>query len=238
MTGGAVKRLIGMRAAVLMSSVLLAVVLVMLAENPVRTYRFVPLGSVVQRIAVVSDSYTTGTNMGGNGRRGWTALAWGQLAQQGLPVNADVAAEGRAGYWQRGDHGSVFADLTDRAVRPEDRLVVFFGSRNDQGADPFQLGGLAHDVYDRAHRTAPGARLLIVGPLWPTADVPPAVLQIRDVLRMQAGFAGADFIDPIAERWFVDAPGLIGSDGVHPTDAGHAYLAGRMAALIKSQLAA
>jgi len=236
MTEGVVKRLIGVRAAVLLAGALLSVVLVMTIGNPVRVYRIVPLGSVVQRIAVISDSYTTGTNMGGIGRRGWTSLAWGQLAQQGEPVDADVAAEGRAGYWQRGDHGSVFGDLTARAVRPDDRLVVFFGSRNDQGADPFQLGGLAHDAFDQAHRIAPGARLLVVGPLWPTADVPPAVLQIRDVLRMQAGFAGAVFIDPIAERWFVDSPGLIGSDGVHPTDAGHAYLAGRMASLIRSQL--
>jgi lysophospholipase L1-like esterase len=62
------------------------------------------------------------------------------------------------------------------------------------------------------------------------------MLQIRDILRMQAGFAGATFIDPIAERWFVDSPALIGADGVHPTDAGHAYLAGRIAPLISAQL--
>ena len=215
------------------------VFVVMLAASwqiPARTYRISPLGSIAHRVAVVSDSYTTGTNMGGLGRRGWTSVAWGQLAQQGSRINADVAAEGRAGYWQRGDHGSVFGDLTARAVRPDDQLVVFFGSRNDQGADPMLLGGLAHDAFEQARRIAPGARLLVIGPPWPTADVPLAVLQIRDVLRMQAGFVGADFIDPIAERWFVDDPSLIGVDGVHPTDAGHAYLAGRIAPLIRSQL--
>ncbi|WP_370062635.1 GDSL lipase [Mycobacterium sp. MAA66] len=226
------KRLIGVRIAL----TVLVAVLAATVGIPARSYRIVPLGSVVERIAVVSDSYTTGTNMGGLGPRGWTALAWGQLAEQGLRIDPDVAAEGRAGYWQRGDHGSVFGDLTTRAVQPDDRLVVFFGSRNDQGADPLQLSGLTHDAFDLAHRIAPGARLLVIGPPWPTADVPPAVLQIRDVLRMQAGFAGATFIDPIAERWFVDNPSLIGADGVHPTDAGHAYLAGRIAPLIRSQL--
>lgn len=35
-----------------------------------------------------------------------------------------------------GDHGNVFEDLTARAVQPDDALVVFFGSRNDQGMDP------------------------------------------------------------------------------------------------------
>ena len=41
--------------------------------------------------------------------------------------------------------------------------------------------------------------------------------------------AGAAFVDPIAERWFVGQPGLIGADGVHPTDAGHEYMADKIA---------
>lgn len=216
--------------------VVLVAVLAAAMPLPVHAYRFVQLGAVTSRVAVISDSYTTGTGMGGLGPRSWTSLAWGQLARQGVRINADVAAEGRAGYWQRGDHGSVFGDLTARAVSPDDALVVFFGSRNDQAADPMQLSGLVHDAFDQALRTAPGAHLLVIGPPWPTADVPPAVLQIRDILRMQAGLVGAQFIDPIAERWFVDRPDLIGVDGVHPTDAGHAYLAGRIEPLIRSQL--
>ncbi|MDT4998170.1 MAG: hypothetical protein QOK12_275, partial [Mycobacterium sp.] len=47
---------------------------------------------------------------------------------------------------------------------------------------------------------------------------------------------GATWIDPIAERWFVGRPDLIGADGVHPTDAGHAYMAGKIAPLIAAQL--
>ncbi|MGA7055683.1 MAG: SGNH/GDSL hydrolase family protein, partial [Mycobacterium sp.] len=44
------------------------------------------------------------------------------------------------------------------------------------------------------------------------------------------------FVDPIGDRWFVDRPDLIGADGVHPTDAGHAYLAAKIAPLIRMQL--
>ena len=54
------------------------------------------------------------------------------LARQGWSIAPDVAAEGGAGYGVRGNHGSVFGDLTARAVQPDDTLVVFFGSRNDQ----------------------------------------------------------------------------------------------------------
>jgi lysophospholipase L1-like esterase len=91
-------------------------------------------------------------------------------------------------------------------------------------------------AFDQVRRVAPAARLLVIGPPWPTADVPPAVLQIRDVLRMTAGIAGATFVDPIAEGWFVGRPELIGRDGVHPTDAGHAFMADRIAPLIGAQL--
>ena len=45
-----------------------------------------------------------------------------------------------------------------------------------------------------------------------------------------------EFVDPLAEGWFVGRPDLIGADGVHPNDAGHAYLAEKIAPLIRSQL--
>jgi lysophospholipase L1-like esterase len=191
----------------------------------------------LNRIAVVGDSYTTGGELGGLGSKGWTTRAWQLLARQGIAVAPDVAAEGGAGYGTRGNHGSVFEDLTADVVKPDDALVVFFGSRNDQGVDPTQLSVLAWGTYQLARRTAPSAKFLVIGPPWPTADPPDAVLRIRDALKYQAGVAGATFIDPIAQGWFVDRPELIGKDGVHPTDAGHAYIAEKIAPLIGAQLA-
>jgi lysophospholipase L1-like esterase len=62
------------------------------------------------------------------------------------------------------------------------------------------------------------------------------VTTIRDVLASEARAEGAKFVDPIAEQWFVGSPELIGKDGVHPTDAGHAYMANKIAPLIGAQL--
>jgi len=62
------------------------------------------------------------------------------------------------------------------------------------------------------------------------------VLALRDSLHDQARAMGAVFVDPLAEGWFVGRPDLIGPDGVHPTDAGHAYLAEKIAPLISAQL--
>jgi lysophospholipase L1-like esterase len=205
-------------------------------STPLRHNDIITLESSLSRIAVVGDSYTTGGELGGLGAKGWTTRAWQLLSRQGIAVAPDVAAEGGAGYGTRGNHGSVFEDLTADVVKPDDALVVFFGSRNDQGVDPTQLSVLAYGTFQLARRTAPSAKFLVIGPPWPTADPPDAVLKIRDALKYQADVAGATFIDPITAGWFVGRPELIGKDGVHPTDAGHAYMAEKIAPLIGAQL--
>ena len=202
-----------------------------------QAYQTVARGTPIDHVAVVGDSYTTGTDEGGWGSNTWTNRTWLTLARQGVQVAPEVASEGRAGYVVRGDHGSVFEDLTNRAVHPDDALVVFFGSRNDHGVDPAQMAGMAHDTFDLARRIAPSAKpALVIGPPWPTAYPPIDVLYVRDALRGQANDLGATFVDPISEGWFVGRPDLIGPDGVHPNDAGHAYMAEKIAPLIHAQL--
>ncbi|MCV7164452.1 SGNH/GDSL hydrolase family protein [Mycobacterium stomatepiae] len=203
---------------------------------PERPYQPLTLDGRLTHIAVVGDSYTTGTDEGGLGPKAWTALTWQTLTKRGLQIDADVAAEGRAGYVVPGDHGSIFEDLTVRSVKTDDVLVVFFGSRNDEGSDPGLLAGRARDTFQVARILAPSARFLVIGPPWPTADVPADILQIRDVLNSEARAAGAAFVDPIGAHWFVDRPDLIGPDGVHPNDAGHRYMADKIAPLIRTQL--
>jgi lysophospholipase L1-like esterase len=225
------------RFATFLISVALLVGLVLNAPSMRMTpYDALTAGSPVTRIAVIGDSYTNGTAIGGQGSKAWPTLAWMTLARRGMPVAADVAAEGRAGYGVRGDQGNLFGDLTPRVVKPDDALVVFYGSRNDQGIDPNVLSGQVFNALSLARGIAPNARLLVIGPPWPIPDVPPAVLQIRDVLSFQSMLAGATFVDPIAAGWFMDRPDLIGPDGVHPTDAGHAYMADKIAPLIGDQL--
>jgi lysophospholipase L1-like esterase len=220
--------------------VTLALLVGMGAERPIEVghNEILALNSSVNRVAVIGDSYTAGSDLGGVGPRGWTARAWRKLAAQRTPISADVGAEGGAGYGSRGNRGSLFEDLAARTVTPDDALVVFFGSRNDQDVDPAQLSVLADSTFQLARRMAPTATFLVIGPPWPTANPPAALVRIRDALRYQAGVVGAVFVDPIAEHWFVGRSGLIGIDGVHPTDKGHEYLADMIAPLIGAQLPA
>jgi GDSL-like Lipase/Acylhydrolase family len=220
------------------AAVALALLVGMGCERPTQVSHkeIVALDFSVNRVAVIGDSYTTGGDVGGMGPKGWTARAWQALAKQGTPITADVGAEGGAGYGTRGNHGSLFEDLTAATVRPDDALVVFFGSRNDENVEPAQLSILAYGTYQLARRIAPSATFLVIGPPWPTANPPGTVVRIRDALRYQAQVAGAIFVDPIAEGWFVGRPNLIGADGVHPTDAGHEYMAEMIAPLIVAHL--
>ncbi len=224
------------RLATMVISLALAVGMVGHRCAPARPYQTVARGTPIDHVAVIGDSYTTGTDEGGQGQNAWTNRAWLTLAHQGVQISPDVASEGRAGYVVRGDHGSVFEDLTGRAVHPDDALVVFFGSRNDEGVDAAQMARMAHDTFDLARHIAPSSKLLVIGPPWPTADPPFDVLYVRDILSGQARAAGATFIDAIGEAWFVGRPDLIGPDGVHPNDAGHAYMAEKIAPLIRAQL--
>ncbi len=176
-----------------------------------------------------------GGDEGGRGAKGWTAQAWELLARQGVQITADVAAEGGAGYGMRGNRGSIFEGLAARAVRPDDALVVFYGSAMIRVSTPRVLRRGPRRP-ERGPPRGAAAPLLVIGPPWPTADVPASVTMIRDVLAADARTVGATFVDPIAERWFVGRPELIGKDGVHPTDAGHAYMADKIAPLIRAQL--
>jgi lysophospholipase L1-like esterase len=224
------------RLATVVISLALAVGIVSHRPASARPYQTAARGIPMDHVAVIGDSYTTGTDEGGQGSNAWTTRTWLALAHQGVEISPDVASEGRAGYVVRGDHGGVFEDLTGRAVEPDDALVVFFGSRNDQGVDPMQMAAMAHDTFDMARRIAPSSKLLVIGPPWPTANPPFDMLYVRDTLHSQAEWAGATFIDPISEGWFVGRPDLIGPDGVHPNDAGHAYMAEKIAPLIRAQL--
>ncbi|MGB0437374.1 MAG: Rv0518 family GDSL lipase [Mycobacterium sp.] len=196
----------------------------------------------VNRIAVIGDSYTTGDDSyttadkeGENGATGWPTQAWRALTRHGIAVTPTVAAEDGAGYSTHGERGNTFEDLTVLAVKPSDVLVVFFGSRNDRDVDPTPLSIAMFGTFKLARQIARSAKFLVIGPVWPTADPPPSIRRVRDVLEYQAALAEATFVDPIAGRWFVGRSDLIGPDGVQPNGAGHTYLAAKLAPLIGAQ---
>jgi lysophospholipase L1-like esterase len=186
-------------------------------------------------VVVMGDSITAGSAVGGVGANGWPALVWRSLQAEGVELIPQVSGEGGSGYVQRGPDGTVFGEEALRLVRPDDNVIVFFGSRNDAPKPIDAISAAAHEAFANARRVAPNATLIVIGPITPDPSRHDAVMKIRDVMHEQAVEAGAVWIDPIAENW-LSTPGLIGYDGRHPTNDGHQELAGRIAPIIKSAL--
>lgn len=182
------------------------------------------------RVLVVGDSYTAGSGEGGVGDASWAALADVDLAQATL----DVSAVGGSGYVQPGQSGETFTDLARAADGAPYDLIVFFGSRNDDqgGVQPAAL-----EAFEVARAESPDAPLLVIGPPWVDASPPAFVQQSSQEVEDAAAEVQATFVDPLDEGWFTGAAQrFIGSDGVHPTDEGHAYMAEKIAPLIAAAL--
>ncbi|GAA3705154.1 SGNH/GDSL hydrolase family protein [Arthrobacter ginkgonis] len=180
-------------------------------------------------IAVVGDSYT-----GGSGMDSGKDYRWPALVSEALDIPVTLRTEGGTGYVKTSEGG---VNLVVRAGEvPDADLVVFFGSRNDDAGYDAVLEG-AMEAFAAAEDAAPDAELLVIGPPWVDGNPPATVRASRDAVKAAAKEVGATFVDPLSRGWFAEGKkGLIGSDGVHPTDAGHEYLAEKIEPLISKAL--
>ena len=56
---------------------------------------------------------------------------------------------------------------------------------------------------------------------------------VGEAVAAAARAADATYVDPIADGWFSEPAGLIASDGISPTNAGHSYIAGLIAPVVQ-----
>lgn len=191
-------------------------------------------------ITMIGDSYTSGTPDGGLGAKGWPSLVSVRLRSGGVATAAKVAAEAGSGYVTAGDQGHTFGQLAESAVQPHDDLVIYFGDLNDGsngGLDIEQATAAVNKTFAKTRDTAGSAKLLVIGPVWPSTDPPPPhAVALNDILRNQAALVGATFLDAIAERWLQGEPALVAPGQLLPNDAGHSYLADRIETLISNEL--
>ena len=187
-------------------------------------------------VAIIGDSYTGGTPLGGRGEQSWPRVVKHTLDSEGVQINPIVEFEGGSGYVNRRNaNGRVFIDQVARVVNPAVKAVVIFGSRNDINIPGPELARWVKRTMDLAADKAPGVPLIIIGPPWVNANPPAGILQARDIVRDGAVAHHAVWVDPIADGWFVGHPELSG-DGIQPNDAGHAYMAERIAPVVASAL--
>lgn len=173
------------------------------------------------RVVVVGDSLSTGH--GTSPTQAWPALMRKDPLGAGLEVVN--AAENGSGYLSPGDFDGTFGTEVEDYVTPDTGIVVFFGSENDLGYAPADVGDAALAAMDRAEALAPAAKIIVVGPPSYSTTPDPGLVDISHQLRAAARQAGGEFVDPIAEGWISDDfDDLIGPDGDHPTVLGQHYL--------------
>jgi lysophospholipase L1-like esterase len=157
------------------------------------------------------------------------------LEQHLIGTEVEVATTGDAGYITTAGEPTL-PDLVAEADLTEADLVVLFGSRFDAAGIADRVGGAAQQAISSIRDRAPDATLVIIGPAWPGAAPPAGVRNNRDVIRAAAEAASVTFVDPLDEGWLTGARGLIGADGVHPTDEGQVHLADRIQPVVEAAL--
>jgi lysophospholipase L1-like esterase len=187
----------------------------------------------IRSLAVIGDSYSAGSRMGGRGDDGWPALVARHFA-----ATLDVEAVQGRGYRNPGrvEPGHTFPEQARALVSKwHGDVLIVFGSRNDSHAAPARLRQTAEGTlrYLRSH--LPDTRILVIGPMWPT-PLPPGGDPEGDRAAVAAAarsVPGIAYVDPMDPPWFsgrnID---LIGDDGIHPTDGGHRYLSRKITDLL------
>lgn len=197
----------------------------------------VPTKAEVPAMLVIGDSYSGGSDEGGLGVKGWPVLAQTKFTSDGSRLDVILEARGGSGYVHLGPKRQNFRDALI-APNPDLAAVLVFGSINDRSEPVDRVAGAARGLYSTIKKLSPKAKLIVVGPPSIDAESRESLLPIRDALAVEAKAAGAVFVDPIAEGWFTGpAQSYVGTDGVHPTDAGHEYMASKLAPVMKKVLA-
>lgn len=183
-------------------------------------------------VMILGDSYTVG-----DGRphpEGTYASATARL------LGWQVVVGGRSGTgFVMKRNGEAFLALFEGQLgwRPAPDMFIVSGGHNDSRSDPAQVAAAAHVLLERAGQRWPGTHIVLMGPIWGTGTPTRGAIAVRDALKDLAGKLGIPFIDPIGERWITgdtatgqgNAARYIKRDRTHPTEAGHRYLATRLA---------
>lgn len=204
---------------------------VAVAEKAAKRYSYTPDPESTMRpsvrIAAIGDSYTSGSPMGGRGETNWTADLQKLITSPTRTVTVANDGFGGSGYIEPGLHNTTFGQAVSKAVQGKPNIVIVFGSRNDNKYPTAQVTAAAEATYAAITASDPEAKLIVIGEPWTSEKVPDVVAEHDAALATTAASLGATYVDPLAEGWFFgDKATLIGTDQVHPTDAGHLYMAG------------
>jgi lysophospholipase L1-like esterase len=182
-------------------------------------------------VVFIGNSFTGGSAMDSGGIARYPSLLSAKLGFSWMTLT-----EPGAGYIAHGTNTRDFDDLAAKVPVNAD-VVVILGSDDDEPYAAKDIQTHAAQTFSRIHQQAPKAEILVVATPWGTHPAPAGILASRDGVRDAALQDGDAFVDSIADKWLVSGPaGQIGSDGLHPTDVGHAEMARQLTPALKTLL--
>ncbi|MEU0834343.1 SGNH/GDSL hydrolase family protein [Streptomyces sp. NPDC005969] len=203
------------------------------------------------RLMVFGDSLSDGSAQNtGAGAGSWFARAARLLGV----TDAWEQARGGTGYITPGAYATLADRLnTDVIAWAPDRLVIWAGY-NDNGGNQTTIKTAADSLYAAIKAGLPNCQVYVIGCWSATATPATSVTNTDATLRTAAAAAGFPFISPLTGGCY-DATGTlvathgawinsgniagyIGSDNVHPTDAGHVYLSRRIVTALRALMPA
>ncbi|MGW5267719.1 SGNH/GDSL hydrolase family protein [Rhodococcus sp. NPDC003994] len=176
-------------------------------------------------MAVIGDSYSRGSATGGP-EGNWTRLLARDLYRASSPVLMEVSSVAGADLDPATPGTPSFASLAADVLKSDTRLVVAFGARSDTRAQP---NDGVRELVDLISQRSPQADFMMIGAVCAPVDDCSLAGEYNRGLAGAVDQAGGVFVDPVGEQWFQGQDrGLIGVDGIHPTNAGYIYIAGKL----------
>lgn len=150
-------------------------------------------------------------------------------------------ARGGTGYITPGGY-AVYSDrlAADVVAYPPDVLLIE-GGYNDNAGSQSAISTAAASLYSAAKSALPTTQIIVVGPISPTATPATSITNTDSTLLTAATTAGLPYVSLVTGATYngagtvistqgalvtsANVGAVIGADGTHPTDAGHALLA-------------
>jgi len=177
------------------------------------------------RLVIVGASFTAGV---GSGRdHSWAALLAQHLHWDSVVYGVPGAGYVRAGAGRRGPVAAEIARLGLPALNPS--LVIIQAGHNDIGVPPARERRQVEHTIALIRGTAPQARIALLT-VFTRRSPPPAAYRTDQVIVRAARVADRTvmIIDPLTAGWVFSRA----RDGLHPTAAGSARIASRVAAVL------
>lgn len=185
-------------------------------------------GSAVPRLAIVGASFTAGVGSGPG--RSWAVLLARHLGWDAVVDGVPGAGYVRVGGGRRGSKGPVAAEIARaglRALQPS--LVIVQAGHDDIGVPPGLERRRVEQAVDVIRAEAPQAKIVLLT-VFPGRSHRGASRTDRAIVAAaRAADPAVIIIDPLAAGWRYAHV----RDGLHPTATGSAWIAGRVAAVLR-----